>query len=184
MKKQALKSTLIGLSALLLSGCSSMNVETTPVETSIDRISTIEYENEDYILFDELDNAKAYLVYHTDKENVYYDVEFLKERVTDDYTAYYGARDGKLVSLDINNPQVGDSLNYKGYLANDVIEIGDVKDELYNPELSKIILDGIDYENETITYDSLVLMELSYIFRYKDEVSDKVYGIEKTGLSK
>ena len=67
---------------------------------------------------------------------------------------------------------------------NDVIELNDVKDELYNPELSKIILDGIDYDNETITLDSLILMELSYISRYKDEVSDKVYGIEETGLAK
>ena len=184
MKKQALKSTLIGLSTLLLSGCSSMNVETTPVETSIDRISTIEYENEDYVLFDELDNAKAYLVYHTDKENVYYDVEFLKERITDDYTAYYGARDGKLVSLDINNPQVGDSLNYKGYLANDVIEIGDVKSELFNSNLNKMVTQGIDYENETITYDALVLMELSYISRYPNEVHEYVEEIRGTGLKK
>ena len=67
---------------------------------------------------------------------------------------------------------------------NDVIELNNVRDELYNPNLSKIIVDGIDYDNETITYDSLVLMELSYISRYKEEVSDKVYGIEETGLSK
>ena len=67
---------------------------------------------------------------------------------------------------------------------NDVIELNDVKDELYNPELSKIILDGIDYDNETITYDSLVLMELSYISRYKEEVSNQVYNLEETGLSK
>ena len=180
------------LGALLIAGmmmgttaCSSISLETTPVETSIEKISVIEpEEGKEYVTFDELNDSKAYIVYSKNDEHTFYDVEFLKERVTDDYTAYYGTRDGKLVSLDINDKQPGDKFSYKGYLMNDVIELNDVKDELYNPELSKIILDGIDYDNETITYDSLVLMELSYISRYKDEVSDKVYGIEETGLAK
>ena len=180
------------LGALLIAGmmmgttaCSSISLETTPVETSIEKISVIEpEEGKEYVTFDELNDSKAYIVYSRNDEHTFYDVEFLKERVTDDYTAYYGTRDGKLVSLDINDKQPGDKFSYKGYLMNDVIELNDVKDELYNPNLSKIIVDGIDYDNETITYDSLVLMELSYISRYKDEVSDKVYGIEETGLSK
>ena len=180
------------LGALLIAGmmmgttaCSSISLETTPVETSIEKISVIEpEEGKEYVTFDELNDSKAYIVYSRNDEHTFYDVEFLKERVTDDYTAYYGTRDGKLVSLDINDKQPGDKFSYKGYLMNDVIELNDVKDELYNPNLSKIIVDGIDYDNETITYDSLVLMELSYISRYKDEVSDKVYGIEETGLAK
>jgi hypothetical protein len=180
------------LGTLLIAGmmmgttaCSSISLETTPVETSIEKISVIEpEEGKEYVTFDELNDSKAYIVYSKNDEHTFYDVEFLKERVTDDYTAYYGTRDGKLVSLDINDKQPGDKFSYKGYLMNDVIELNDVKDELYNPNLSKIIVDGIDYDNETITYDSLVLMELSYISRYKDEVSDKVYGIEETGLSK
>ena len=180
------------LGALLIAGmmmgttaCSAISLETTPVETSIEKISVIEpEEGKEYVTFDELNDSKAYIVYSKNDEHTFYDVEFLKERVTDDYTAYYGTRDGKLVSLDINDKQPGDKFSYKGYLMNDVIELNDVRDELYNPNLSKIIVDGIDYDNETITYDSLVLMELSYISRYKDEVSDKVYGIEETGLSK
>lgn len=180
------------LGALLIAGmmmgttaCSSISLETTPVETSIEKISVIEpEEGKEYVTFDELNDSKAYIVYSKNDEHTFYDVEFLKERVTDDYTAYYGTRDGKLVSLDINDKQPGDKFSYKGYLMNDVIELNDVKDELYNPNLSKIIVDGIDYDNETITYDSLVLMELSYISRYKEEVSDKVYGIEETGLAK
>lgn len=180
------------LGALLIAGmmmgttaCSSISLETTPVETSIEKISVIEpEEGKEYVTFDELNDSKAYIVYSRNDEHTFYDVEFLKERVTDDYTAYYGTRDGKLVSLDISNELAGDKFNYKGYLMNDVIELNNVRDELYNPNLSKIIVDGIDYDNETITYDSLILMELSYISRYKDEVSDKVYGIEETGLSK
>lgn len=180
------------LGALLIAGmmmgttaCSSISLETTPVETSIEEMNVIKpEEGSEYVTFDELNDSKAYIVYSKNDEHTFYDVEFLKERVTDDYTAYYGTRDGKLVSLDINKIQPGDKFNYKGYLMNDVIELNNVRDELYNPNLSKIIVDGIDYDNETITYDSLILMELSYISRYKDEVSDKVYGIEETGLAK
>lgn len=183
-KLNTIGALLIASMTLSFTGCSLVDRETTPVETSLGKINTVDYENEEYVLFDDLEDSKAYLVYHTDKDNVYYDVEFLKERVTDDYTAYYGTRDGKLVSLDINDPQVGDSYTYKGYLANDVKEIGDVKSELFNSDLNKMVTQGIDYENETITYDALVLMELSYISRYPDEVHEYVEEIRETGLKK
>lgn len=188
LKVKKVKSKILSASLLLsimLAGCSTEDLTSTPVSVSnntvYERAYVDEETNEKLIDIYSLDDIEIYIAWSKIIDGTpLYNEEFLIHQEGEGYDAYISATSGNLYAIQFDNPTRMDSYKYSAQMKNynQMEYVETLTNEILFGVHAPITDEGINYENGTITLPSLRLVLASYIPHNQEEIKrtlDKIH---------